>query len=60
MVALIITKEGGYMKKARDVGLVLAAEMMYSLYSEYIKAGFTQKQALELMKIHVSATQCSK
>ncbi len=41
---------------ARDANNVLAAEQLFALFKEYIKAGFTEKQALELILEAVNAS----
>lgn len=38
------------MTKARNTDIVIGAEHLYSTYSEYIRAGFTEKQALKLIE----------
>ena len=47
-------------QKARDESIVVGAEALYAQYSEYMIAGFTSKQAMDIILCTIEATIISQ
>ena len=42
---------------ARNSEMVIASEQIHSLFKEYVKSGFTRKEALQIVVAHITTMQ---